>query len=77
MEIINDILDFSKIESGKLELNIERIDLLEIANQVIDLFKNQAIAKDIDLNFAHRRKCSFLCFGRSIATKTNIGKPDQ
>ncbi|HOR30016.1 MAG TPA: histidine kinase dimerization/phospho-acceptor domain-containing protein, partial [Candidatus Syntrophosphaera thermopropionivorans] len=27
MEIINDILDFSKIESGKLELNIERIDL--------------------------------------------------
>jgi CheY-like chemotaxis protein len=49
MEIINDILDFSKIESGKLELNIERIDLLEIANQVIDLFKNQAIAKDIDL----------------------------
>jgi len=49
MEIINDILDFSKIESGKLELNIERIDLFEIANQVIDLFKNQAIAKNIDL----------------------------
>ena len=33
MEIINDILDFSKIESGKLELNIERIDIFEIANQ--------------------------------------------
>jgi len=49
MEIINDILDFSKIESGKLELNIERIDLFEIANQVIYLFKNQAIAKNIDL----------------------------
>lgn len=49
MEIINDILDFSKIESGKLELNIERIDIFEIANQVIDLFKNQANAKNIDL----------------------------
>jgi signal transduction histidine kinase len=30
MEIINDVLDFSKIESGKLELNIEEIDLLDL-----------------------------------------------
>lgn len=49
MEIINDILDFSKIESGKLELNIEEIDIFETTNQVIDLFKNQAIIKNIDL----------------------------
>lgn len=49
MEIINDILDFSKIEAGKLDLNIERVDIFEIANQVIDLFKNQAIAKNIEL----------------------------
>jgi len=49
MDIINDILDFSKIESGKLELNIEEIDLFELLHQVIDLFKYQAIQKNIDL----------------------------
>lgn len=49
MEIINDILDFSKIESGKLELNIEEVNLFELLNQVVDLFKHQAIIKNIDL----------------------------
>jgi signal transduction histidine kinase/ActR/RegA family two-component response regulator len=49
MDIINDILDFSKIESGKLELNTEEIDLFELLHQVIDLFKYQAIQKNIDL----------------------------
>lgn len=50
MEIINDILDFSKIESGKLELHIEEIDLFQLLNQVIDLFKQQAILKNISLS---------------------------
>jgi signal transduction histidine kinase len=45
MEIINDVLDFSKIESGKLELNIEEIDLVGLASQVIALFKHQAKLK--------------------------------
>lgn len=49
MDIINDILDFSKIESGKLELNIEEIDVFEHLHQVIDLFKYQAIQKNIEL----------------------------
>jgi PAS domain-containing protein len=37
MDIVNDVLDFSKIESGKLELNIAKTDLYEIAHQVVDL----------------------------------------
>ena len=49
MEIVNDVLDFSKIESGKLELDIEEINLLKLTNQVIDLFKYQANQKKIDL----------------------------
>jgi signal transduction histidine kinase len=40
---------FSKIESGKLELNIEEIDLVGLASQVIALFKHQAKLKNIDL----------------------------
>lgn len=49
MEIVNDVLDFSKIESGKLELDIEQVNLYKLTNQVIDLFKFQANQKKIDL----------------------------
>ena len=49
MEIVNDVLDFSKIESGKLELDIEKVNLYKLTNQVINLFKFQAIKKNITL----------------------------
>jgi CheY-like chemotaxis protein len=49
MEIISDILDFSKIEEGRLELNIEQTDLVELSHQVINLFKYQANSKNIIL----------------------------
>ena len=49
MQIVNDILDFSKIESGKLELDIEEINLHQLTHQVVDLFKYQANLKKIDL----------------------------
>ncbi|MFV8342686.1 ATP-binding protein [Flavobacterium sp. XS2P39] len=48
-DLVNNVLDFSKIESGKLELNIEELDLFELTHQVIDLFKHQASLKNIDL----------------------------
>jgi signal transduction histidine kinase/ActR/RegA family two-component response regulator len=50
MEIINDILDFSKIEEGRMELDLEEIDIYEVAKQVSTLFKHQANEKKIDLN---------------------------
>ncbi|SFF11642.1 PAS domain-containing hybrid sensor histidine kinase/response regulator [Flavobacterium xueshanense] len=49
IEIINNILDFSKIESGKLELNIEEINLYELTTHIIDIFKYHAILNKIDL----------------------------
>jgi signal transduction histidine kinase/ActR/RegA family two-component response regulator len=49
MGIINDILDFSKIESGKLELNIEEVNLFELIHHVIDIFKYHAELNKIDL----------------------------
>jgi PAS domain S-box-containing protein len=49
MEIINNILDFSKIESGRLELISEEIDIYELSNQIINLFKYEANHKKIDL----------------------------
>ncbi|MFV8369378.1 response regulator [Flavobacterium sp. LB2R40] len=49
IEIINNILDFSKIESGKLELNVEEINLIELTHHVVDIFKYHADLKKIDL----------------------------
>jgi len=37
LSIINDILDFSKIEAGKLELDVEKCDIFEIASQSADI----------------------------------------
>ena len=49
MEIVNNVLDFSKIESGKLELDIEKVNLHKLTNQIINLFSFQANQKNIDL----------------------------
>ena len=46
LALINDILDMSKIESGKIELNEESIMLTELINNVIDICKPQAEAKN-------------------------------
>ena len=49
MEVISDILDFSKIESGKLELHIEKYNVIELAHQVIELVKYESNLKHLQL----------------------------
>lgn len=56
MHIVNDVLDFSKIESGKLELNIEEVNLFKLTNHVIDLFKFQAEKKNLELTLTINKK---------------------
>jgi PAS domain S-box-containing protein len=69
MEIINDILDFSKIEEGRLELNVEETDLFELANQVINLFKQQANAKNVELKLNISKNVPQFIFSDSIRLK--------
>ena len=47
--LINDILDFSKIEAGKLELNEEKVDIIEMSENILDMVKNRAHEKDLEL----------------------------
>ena len=49
LSIINDILDFSKIEAGKLELDINKYDLYEIANQTVDIISFQVQSKGLEM----------------------------
>lgn len=47
--IINDILDFSKIEAGKLELDIEKSDLYQMASEATDIITYQIQKKGLEL----------------------------
>jgi signal transduction histidine kinase/ActR/RegA family two-component response regulator len=47
--IVNDILDIARIESGKLKLNLERVELRPLFDQVLAVAKVQADAKGLKL----------------------------
>lgn len=48
LSLINDILDMSKIESGKIELENERFDFLEIYGKIEEMFAPSAAQKGIE-----------------------------
>lgn len=47
--IINDILDFSKIEAGKLELELIKADIMQIAGNAVDILKFPSSQKGLEL----------------------------
>ncbi|MBP9232782.1 MAG: response regulator [Phenylobacterium sp.] len=51
MAILNDILDVSKIEAGKLELENIAFDLSEVGARVIDLWRETASAKGLEISY--------------------------
>ncbi|WP_395048527.1 PAS domain S-box protein [Flavobacterium sp.] len=69
MHIVNDVLDFSKIESGKLELNIEVINLYKLINHVIDLFKHQSDKKKIELTLNLNKNVPHYIFADYVRLK--------
>jgi PAS domain S-box-containing protein len=52
--IVNDILDFSKIEAGKLDLYVEKHNVKDLLDQIIDLISYEANQKKLclELNLA-------------------------
>ena len=49
--IINDILDFSKVEAGKLELEVGRFRVEDVAGNSLSLLRQRAHEKDLELLF--------------------------
>ncbi len=49
LAIINDILDYSKIEAGKLELENIPFEIVELVEEVLDIFSSAANKKGIEL----------------------------
>lgn len=57
LDIVNDVLDFSKIEAGKMELEIEKCDLFELGEQVVEALNLQAENKRLRLILNISPKC--------------------
>jgi PAS domain S-box-containing protein len=55
MGIINDILDFSKIEAGKLQFELRPFNLLTAVDDVVSMFRPQAIEKQISLQVEYQQ----------------------
>jgi PAS domain S-box-containing protein len=47
--LVNDILDISRIETGRLKLQIDSLDLMELIGGVVDNFRGQMVEKSLDL----------------------------
>ncbi|MDY7035738.1 MAG: PAS domain S-box protein [Thermodesulfobacteriota bacterium] len=51
LDLVNDLLDISRIEAGKLELNIELLNMKKIVEEIEVFQKPKAIAKKIILTY--------------------------
>jgi signal transduction histidine kinase len=49
--LIDGLLDVSKIENGKLRLSRDRVHLPEFLNQLVDMFRLQALAKGLEFHY--------------------------
>jgi len=54
LDLINNILDLSKIESGKMELDIRKIDLVSTVNTTLELIMPQASNSKKRLSFSNK-----------------------
>ncbi len=51
LELINDILDLSKVESGRLELEMSRVEPHRLIHEVLDILSVKANEKGLSLEF--------------------------
>ena len=59
LDLVNELLDYSLVESGRLTLNLERVDLSKVIEDVVQSLREQAEAKRISLTFAPMDKNLF------------------
>jgi signal transduction histidine kinase len=51
LKLINEVLDLSKVDSGKIDLNIETLDLIPIVDNVFSISQSLANEKNISLKY--------------------------
>ena len=63
LALINDILDMSRIESGKMELDLQKSNIVKALNEVHDLFATQMANKGLtfSVNIEHVMNKTIMC----------------
>jgi signal transduction histidine kinase/DNA-binding response OmpR family regulator/streptogramin lyase len=69
LSIINDILDFSKIESGKMDLEVQDVDLRSCIEEVLDLFGPKAAVIGLDLLYQIDHNVPTMIVGDALRIK--------
>lgn len=62
LNLINDVLDLAKIESGRLDMNIESVDVCMLIRQCLTLINGQARRRGIEL-IDNNRQEAMTCHG--------------
>ena len=60
LNLINEILDLAKIEAGKMDLNIEKVHISTLAENIIANFRSQAQQKGLNLEVAWDEAMEYL-----------------
>lgn len=56
IELIKNLLDISRIESGRLELNLQSVDLVELARELVQDLMPNAMSKNLKMKFNEPKK---------------------
>lgn len=51
--LIDNLLDVSRINNGKLNLNLEEVDLAQLIDEIIQRYKNEAISSGSEVHFVN------------------------
>ena len=50
LKLINDILDLSKVESGKMEMNISKMNIEDFKNEILGMFEQVSVKKNLQFS---------------------------
>lgn len=50
LELVNDLLDYSRLEAGRAALQLERVDVAEVVNEIVEDYREETKDKRVELN---------------------------
>ena len=74
--LIDDLLDLTRVANGKLRLSLETVDVHDVMDSVLELFRSEIQVKQQDVHVDKRRDAP-LRAGRSRAAAADAVEPDS